>query len=187
MMRDPLVCGRDRSPPSRSVASASCVAETSEKSFFRTKPPIADQVPNGDRLFHQADWYGAAPVARQYFDLPEMYFVIRNGLFPMTGTAWEIPYALSRDIDQTFLVHSAELNAAMVQLRNRGVSRWWEPLMTMSAASHRAMYLPFDSKRLQPIIIVRERTNPRFYFADAAVRTDFVQTLAGGGSYVTRQ
>lgn len=53
--------------------------------------------------------------------------------------------------------------------------------MTMSAASYRSLYLPFDSKRLQPIIIVRERPNPRFYFADEAVRADFVQALTRGG------
>jgi hypothetical protein len=137
-------------------------AETVDGEFFRAPPAIASHIRPGDRLFHQADWYGAAPIARQYFDLPEMYQVIRDGVFPFTGSAWGIPYALNRDIDQTFLKHTADLNAAMAAARNRGEPNWWKPFMAMSAATHRAMYLPFDPKRLQPIILVPEGENRRF-------------------------
>ncbi len=171
------------------------IAETVDGRFFRVQPAAVAQIDPDVRVFHQADWYGAAPVARAYFDLPEMYWVIRNGLFPMFGRTWGIASAMNTDVDQTFLHPAVEFNEAIRELHARGVRRWWEPLMAMSAAGYRAMYLPFDQQlakarndrtAIQPIIFVRVPTNPRYYFADRVLtthtRADFVRHIAQGAA-----
>jgi hypothetical protein len=169
------------------------IAETLEGEFFREPPAVVQQIDRSERLFHQADWYTATRVARSYFDLPEMYWVIRNGLYPMVGATWGIATTMNADADQTFLLPSVEFTQAMFELRGRGVERWYEPLMAMSAASYRAMYLPFeqqlaqaqnDRTQIQPIVFVPTQRNPRFYFADrvlqAPTRAEFVRQIASG-------
>jgi hypothetical protein len=145
------------------------IAETIDGDFFREKPAIVSTLPAGERLFHQADWYGASPIARQYFDLPEMYWVIRNGLFPVTGAAWNVATVLNRDIDQTFLKPTAELNRAMETRRANGDARWFQSMMAMSGARYRAMYLPLEGGGLnvRPIIIVPVPSNGPFVLQPA--------------------
>ncbi len=157
------------------------VAETIEHEFFTERPAT---LPNARdvRLFHQADWYGMAGIARAYFDLPEMYWVVRNGAFPHVGTTYGIASALNHDIDRTALLPTADLLDALLALRPRN-PRWYEPLMAMSNAGYRAMYLPMTNagrgKSIQPIIFVPAATNPRFYFADSvAPPRDFMPRLA---------
>ena len=150
------------------------IAETVSGDFFRTPPAAAQKIDRRVRVFHQADWYGATITARRYLDLPEMYWVLRNGLYPMAGAIWKVPVAMNRDIDESFLTPTADFNAALVELRRRNAPRWFEPLMAMSGAGYRAMYLPFhrtsDPKNIDPIIFVPQPTNPTFYFADRIVR-----------------
>lgn len=145
------------------------VAETIDGGFFRERPALAAAVPSGERLFHQADWYGATAIARQYFDLPEMYWVIRNGLFPVTGAGWGVATVLNPDIDQTFLQPTAELNEAMWAMRERGEPRWLETMMAMTGARHRALYLPFagGGRDVRPIIIVPVPSNGPYVFQPA--------------------
>jgi hypothetical protein len=171
------------------------VAETVPGAFFRTAPAAVRQIDRSQRVFHQADWYAATPVARSYFDLPEMYWVIRNGLFPMFGATWGVAATMNGDADQTFLLPSVEFTEAMLELRGRRVARWYEPLMGMSAAGYRAMYLPFeqqmaaagsDRAAVQPVIYVPTGRRPRFYFADrivhAPTRAEFVRQIAAGSA-----
>ncbi|HUJ15476.1 MAG TPA: YfhO family protein [Thermoanaerobaculia bacterium] len=167
------------------------IAETIDGDFFRTPPAAARVLDRNTRLFHQADWYGDTIVARRYFDLPEMYWVVRNGLFPMTGAVWGIASAMNSDIDRTFLAPAADFNQAMLELRARRVPEWYAPLMAMSAAGYRTLYLPFeqavarsrnDPRAIQPVIFLPVRTNPVFYFADRIVRCrsreEFVSDVA---------
>jgi hypothetical protein len=170
-------------------------AETVNGEFFRTPPQVVQRIDRRVRIFHQADWYPATFVARHYFDLPEMYWVLRNGLYPMAGAAWGVATAMNRDIDETFLTPATDFNIAMNELRRRNAPQWFEPLMAMSAAGYRAMYLPFeqqvaragsDRRSIEPIIFVPTRTNSMFYFADRIVRSrsreEFVRQLSSGGT-----
>ncbi|HEV8661099.1 MAG TPA: hypothetical protein VGS96_21055, partial [Thermoanaerobaculia bacterium] len=158
------------------------VAETVQHEFFSRRPPAT---PRTDaRVFHQADWYGATGIARSYFDRPEMYWVIRNGVYPHVGSAWGLQSALNRDIDQTALLPTADLLQKMHELRGL-TPHWFEPLMAMSNAGYRAMYLPAgqagSGPSIRPIIFVPAATNPRFYFADGvAPSRDFVSRLSTG-------
>lgn len=167
------------------------VAETIDGDFFRTPPAAVRSLDRSVRLFHQAEWYAGTVVARQYLDLPQMYWCIRNGLFPMFGAAWGIGSAMNADIDRTFLRPAAEFTQSMLDLRARRVPRWFEPMMVMSAAGYRALYLPFaqqvvraanDPESIQPIIFLPVKTNGIFYFADPIVRCrsreEFVNAVA---------
>jgi len=171
------------------------VAETVPSDFFRVPPRALQQIGRGGRVFHQADWYSASPVARRYFDLPQMYWVLRNGLYPMFGATWGVPVAMNRDIDETFIAPATDFNVAIAELRRRNVPRWFEPLMAMSGAGYRALYLPFEQQAerfrnnaaaIEPNIFVPVRTNPIFYFADRIVtcksRDQFIDLLARGAA-----
>jgi hypothetical protein len=56
--------------------------------FFTTTPAAARTFPQNRepfRVFHEADWYGQEEMARKYFSTGDaVYWVVRNGLFPMT-------------------------------------------------------------------------------------------------------
>jgi len=161
------------------------VAETIEQKFFSQRPQTVPQLPAGARLFHQADWYGATAIARTYFDLPEMYWVIRNGAFPHTNAMVGIESALNRDIDQTALLPTADLLMTMRELRQR-TPRWVEPLAAISAAGYRAVFSPIGQAgrgtSIRPIVFVPLPAVSRFYFADRIVhctsRGDFLSLAA---------
>jgi hypothetical protein len=169
------------------------IVQTVDGDFFRAPPAAARSLARDVRLFHQAEWYGGTMIARQYFDLREMYWVVRNGLFPMVGATWGISSAMNSDIDRTFLRPAADFNRAMEELRDRRIPRWFEPMMAMSSAGYRALYLPFQQQlaravpnptSIQPVIFLPVKTNPIFYFADRIIRCrtreDFVNALAAG-------
>ena len=157
------------------------VAETIEHEFFAQRPATVPQLPPGARLFHQADWYGATAVARAYFDLPEMYWVIRNGAYPHTNATLGIESALNRDIDQTALLPTADLLSAMRELRTR-TPRWVEVMTAVSGAGYRAVFAPMEQagsgSSIEPIVFVPLPPAPRFYFADRVVGGDFVSDAA---------
>lgn len=157
------------------------VAETIDHGFFAQRPAMVPHLPSGTRLFHQADWYGATPAARAYFDLPEMYWVIRNGAYPHTNATLGIESALNRDIDQTALLPTADLLSDMRQLRTR-TPRWVEVMAAVSGAGYRALFAPMaqagSGTAIAPIVFVPLPPAPRFYFADRAVAGDFVSAAA---------
>ncbi|GAC1437370.1 MAG: hypothetical protein NVSMB68_09320 [Thermoanaerobaculia bacterium] len=161
------------------------VAETIDKSFFARRPSTVSAIPRGVRLFHQADWYGATAVARAYFDMPEMYWVLRNGAYPHTGAAFGIESALNRDIDQTALLPTAELLDALRELRRR-TPLWVERMAAISSAGYRAVFVPVPlagrGETIAPTVFLPMPSNPRFYFADRVVhcgsRAQLVASLA---------
>ena len=160
------------------------VAETVRHEFFSQRPPTIPPLRSDVRLFHQADLYGATEIARKYYDRADMYWVIRDGAFPMFNAAWGIEATLNRDTDRTALLPTAGLFNAMIALR-RQTPHWFEPLMAMSNAGYRAMYLPYMqgamSNPVRPIVFVATPTNPRFYFADsAAPAREFIPRIAAG-------
>lgn len=167
------------------------VAESISGRLLREPPPLARVVERDSRLFHQASWFQATAIARRYFDMPESYWIIRNGLFPQVGAIWGVHYALSQKAS-TGLLASEELKDAMADLRPR-MERWYEPVMAFSNARYRALYVPFDEAllragedrtRIQPTGLIAVDTNPRYYFADQLIparsRKEFVDLIARG-------
>jgi hypothetical protein len=162
---------------------------------FFDPPPIARTLPPNRtdyRLFHEVDWYGTEKAAQQYFSTGDaVYWVVRNGLFPMTPAGSRVRTVLERDYDKTDLLPTVDLTDCVWDLKRSGRGDWWQPFMSMSNAWFRADYRPFESEKKRtggrmkesvPVRFIEGVHYPRYYFADQIItikdRHDFVKKLS---------
>lgn len=165
--------------------------------FFVEPPALERSLPPNRadyRLFHEADWYGTEEMARKFFSTGSaVYWVVRNGLFPMTPPAWRVGTVLERDYDKTALLPTIDLTDSVWDVKRSGRSDWWQPFMAMSNGWYRAVYRNFDEekkrtggdfKKSVPVQLIASEQYPRYYFADQIVqikdRADFVKKLSSG-------
>jgi hypothetical protein len=161
---------------------------------FFDSPPLAKTLPANRadyRVFHEVDWYGSEKPAQQYFSTGDaVYWVVRNGLFPMTPAGSQVRTVLERDYDKTALLPTIDLTDSVWDVKRSGRSDWWQPFMSFSNAWYRAAYRPFDEERKrtrgnfkvsEPIRLIESVHYPRYYFADQIItikdRRDFVNKL----------
>ena len=169
---------------------------------FFDPPPASRHFPANRadfRVFHEADWYGQEEMARKYFSTGEaVYWIVRDGLFPMTPAGSKIRTVLERDYDKTSLLPSIDVTDSVWDVKRSGKSDWYKPFMAMSNAWYRGVYRDFDKEKkrvngrmmeAEPIEFEEGPHYPRYYFADQLVtirdRQDFVQKLSSG-SYSAR-
>ena len=165
--------------------------------FFTRRAPVNDELPanrSDYRVFHEADWYGQEEPARKYFSTGSaVYWIVRNGLYPMTPAGAGVQTVLERDYDKTALLPTVDLVDCVWDLKRSGRTDWHRPFMAMSNAWYRASYRPFDAERkrvrgnmkvARPIRFLETNHYPRYYFADQIVairdRHDFVKKLKDG-------
>ena len=170
--------------------------------FFRGTPEATKRFPANRepfRIFHEADWYGQEDPARKYFSTGNaVYWVVRNGLFPMTPVGQRLRMAIERDYDKTALLPSIDFVESVWDVKRAGRTDWWEPFVAMSNVWYRGVYRPFDSekkrvkgnmKNAQAIEYIEIDHHPRFYLADQVVtvrdRKEFAKKLIDG-SYSRR-
>jgi len=163
--------------------------------FFRETPPAAARFPENHkefRVFHEADWYGQEELARKYFSTGEaVYWIVRNGLFPMTPAGHRLNMVIDRDYDKTALLPTIDFVDSVWDIKRSGRTDWWQPVMAMSNAWYRGTYKPFEEekkrvkgrmKEAQAIAFHEGDHHPRYYFADQIVtiadRRDFVRRLS---------
>ncbi|HEX7708728.1 MAG TPA: YfhO family protein, partial [Thermoanaerobaculia bacterium] len=150
--------------------------------FFREKPEALREFPEDRRqfrIFHEADWYGQEAPARKYFSTGDaVYWIVRNGLYPMTPAGHGLSMAIERDYDKTALLPTIDFTESVWDVKREGREDWWRPMMAMSNAWYRATYRPFDEERkrvkgnmkvAQPLDFTLIERFPRYYFADAMV------------------
>jgi len=164
---------------------------------FFDPPPAAAQFPQNRRdfrVFHESDWYGTEDPARQYFSTGDaVYWVVRNGLFPMTPAGSRLQTVLERDYDKTALLPTIDFTDAVWNVKRSGRADWYVPFMSMSNAWYRAVYRPFDAqkkkiggnfKKSDPVQFLETLHYPRYYFADQIVPLasvkDFSDKLSSG-------
>ena len=162
---------------------------------FFDPPPAARAFPRNRqdfRIFHEADWYGTEKTPQQYFSTGDaVYWVVRNGLFPMTPGGSGLRTVLERDYDKTALLPTVDLVDSVWDVKRSGRSDWWKPFMAMSNAWYRAVYRDFEREKKRnhgnfkdslPIGFEEGPHYPRYYFADQIVtirdREDFVKRLS---------
>ena len=166
------------------------------QNYFTPPRVMADFDPKMSdyRVFHEADWYGTSEVARKYFSTGDaVYWMVRNGIFPMTPTSWGLATVLERDYDKTALLPTVDIVDAMWAVRDKGQKRWAEMFMVMSNGWYRGSYRTLDEatklaagkiKQAEPIKFTRETSAPRYYFATELVRIrdrhDFAKYLVAG-------
>jgi hypothetical protein len=165
--------------------------------FFLDEPLASRRLPRDRdrwRIFHEADWYGQEDMAKKYFSTGDaVYWIVRNGLFPMTPAGEGLQMVLERDYDKTALLPTIDLVDSLWDVKRSGRSDWWRPFVAMANVRFRGEYKPFDderkrvNKQLQRAEAIRYTDvgwHPRYYFADQMVtiadRHDFVRKLSNG-------
>lgn len=150
---------------------------THGRDFF-TPPPVAstfDTDKQSYRIFHEADWYGSTDVARKYFSTgSSVYWVVRNGMYPMTPATWGFSTVLERDYDKTALLSTVDLVDAVWKVKKERPKDWSEIFLAMSNGRYHSEFVPFEeeSKRVKgnhlisrPMKFERGVEWPRYYFA----------------------
>ena len=150
---------------------------THGRGFF-TPPPVAGELePDKEnyRIFHEADWYGSTQIAKSYFSTgTAVYWVVRNGLYPMTPATWKFRTVLERDYDKTALLPTVDLVDSMWKVKSKRPDDWAEIFMAMSNARYQATFTPFEEEKkrvkgnfhnARPIRFERRQDWPRYYFA----------------------
>jgi hypothetical protein len=165
--------------------------------FFTETPPAVKSLPKDRkpfRIFHEADWYGQEEPAKQYFSTgSSVYWIVRNGIFPMTPVAHDLSMVIERDYDKTALLPTLDFIDCVWDMKRSRRAEWWAPMMAMSNAWYRGVYKPFDAERKRvgghmdkadPIQFIEGDHQPRYYFADQVLtykdRKDFVRQLSTG-------
>jgi hypothetical protein len=161
---------------------------------FFDPPPVAKTFPANRqelRIFHEADWYGTEETARKYFSTADaVYWIVRNGLFPMTPAGSKLRTVIERDYDKTLLLSTIDLTDSVWDVKRSGKQDWYLPFMAMSNAWYRGVYRNFEEERKRvhgrmkeavPIDFLEGTHYPRYYFADQLItiknRQDFVKNL----------
>jgi hypothetical protein len=165
--------------------------------FFRNPSPALAELPEPRdryRLFHEVDWYAREEIARKYFSTgAAVYWIVRNGLFPMTPVGHGVQLAVDRDYDKTALLPTIDFTEAVWDIKRSGKTDWWQPVLAMSNAWYRAEYKPYDEERKRvngrmeralPVRFVEGEHYPRYYFADEVItvkdKRDFVDRIVSG-------
>jgi hypothetical protein len=161
--------------------------------FFDPPPAAKTLLPNHAdyRVFHETDWYGQEEMARNYFSTGDaVYWVVRNGLFPMTPAGSGVRTVLERDYDKTLLLPTVDITDTLWDVKRGGRADWYEPFLAFSNAWYRGVYRDFKTEKARnkghfkeslPIRFIEGTRYPRYYFADQIVtikdRKDFVDKL----------
>jgi hypothetical protein len=162
--------------------------------FFTETPAAARRFPADRkpfRVFHEADWYGQEETARKYFSTgTAVYWIVRNGVFPMTPVAHDLNMVIERDYDKTALLPTLDFIDSVWDLKRGGRADWWAAPMAMSNAWYRGTYKAFEPEKkrvrgkmetAEPVEFLEGEHHPRYYFADQLVRIhsrhDFVRHL----------
>ena len=165
--------------------------------FFTEEPLASRRLPRDRdqwRIFHEADWYGQEDMAKKYFSTGDaVYWIVRNGLFPMTPAGEGLSMVLERDYDKTALLPTIDLVDSVWDVKRSGRQDWWRPFVAMANVRFRGEYKPFDEerkrvnrnlKRAEAIRYTDVGIHPRYYFADQMVtirdRHEFVTKLSHG-------
>ena len=176
--------------------------------FFLDEPLASRRLPRDRdrwRVFHEADWYGQEEMAKKYFSTGDaVYWIVRNGMFPMTPAGERLQMVYERDYDKTALLPTIDLVESVWDVKRSGRSDWYRPFMAMGNVRYRGVYKPFDEerkrvkkqlKRAEAINYMDVGYHPRYYFADQLVtirdKHDFVRKLSDGSytdavAFVTR-
>jgi len=169
--------------------------------FFLEEPPVVAQLHpdhSAYRIFHEADWYGREPMARDYFSAGSaVYWIVRNGILPMIPAGHRVQMVIDRDYDKTALLPTLDLIDCVWDVKRRGRKDWWRPFAAMSNIWYRGEYRPFGEEKAR-VHSQLEKVNPirfeeipehypRYYFADEVVtirsRRDFVDKLEKPGQH----
>jgi hypothetical protein len=104
------------------------------------------------------------------------FWLVRNGLFYRTPSAWGFRTVLDGDYDLTNLTPTRDLYEALLRTRDRGLARAPEVYLAMSNVGHVVRMKEGSSSRFTgdvetqiPVTILTTSPYPRYYFSDQMV------------------
>jgi hypothetical protein len=164
---------------------------------FFTPPPVVkefDPARNQYRIFHEADWYNSSEIAKSYFSTGDaIYWIVRNGMFPMTPATWGYSTILERDYDKTALLPTVDLVDSVWKARDKGQKQWGEIFMAMGNGRYRGNWIPLEEarkkargnfKHADPVRFEDVGGTPRYFFASRLLRyaslADFQKQIIAG-------
>ena len=118
------------------------------------------------RLLHVAAWEPGGAYRTQQ---PDQYWIARNALFPMMPASWGIATVLEPELDNTYLLPTADFIEAVSKLA-RSDPAWLEKTAAVANACAAAIfedparaYAAQDRTRVQPVHLVRLPPSPRYF------------------------
>lgn len=163
--------------------------------YYRDAPLAVRQFPaqrDDFRVFHIANWSGQSRSGRFYRQPhPDLYWLERNALAPMTPAAHGLRIAVPGDFDLTELAATDDFTRAVWKLQQANAPDWLNIVAAMSNIRYVGIYRrPEEAlaqargamREVQPVKFVEGRHQPRYYFATAmdVARTpdEFVRKLS---------
>ncbi len=163
--------------------------------YYRDAPAAVAQFPaqrDDFRIFHLANWAGQSKSGRFYRQPhPDLYWIARNSLAPMTPAAYGLRTAITGDFDLTELVPTDEITKATWELQKTNGADWLNIVAAMSNIRYVGIYRrPEEAlaqargviRNLQPVKFIEGPPYPRYYFASemdvAGGRDEFVRKLS---------
>jgi hypothetical protein len=141
-------------------------------------PPAADvlrRTAGEGRVFHEAAFLQMLGPRSRHFSIgTDVYWLIRNTLFPMTPVRWGMEIVLEDDFDETALRSTNAFREAALQARAAGEGRMLDALLAMSDVqaavdlidyAQVAEALRVSPETAEPLVIGRLRSHGRFHFA----------------------
>lgn len=146
--------------------------------YYRNAPAAVAQFPaqrDDFRIFHLANWAGQSSSGRFYRQPhPDLYWIARNSLAPMTPAAYGLRTAITGDFDLTELVPTDEITKATWALQKTNGADWLNIVAAMSNIRYVGIYRrPEEAlaqargviRNLQPVKFIEGPRYPRYYFA----------------------
>jgi hypothetical protein len=163
--------------------------------FYRDPPVVVRTFPaqrSDFRIFHIANWSGQSKSGLFYRrPHPDLYWIERNGLAPMTPATYGLQIVISGDFDLTELVPTDDFTQATWKLEKASSGDWLNVVVAMSNIRYVGIHRrPEDALALahgvmrdvQPVKFIEGAHQPRYYFANemevAREPGEFVRKLA---------
>jgi hypothetical protein len=162
--------------------------------FYREAPAVTKTFPekrDDFRIFHIANWAGQSKAGLFYTQRdPDLYWILRNGLVPITPVSHGLRLAIAGDFDLTEIAATDDFTSAVWALEKTKNPDWLNIVAAMSNIRYLGIYRRPEeamaeargiSRNLQPVKFVMGAHHPRYYFADemdvARDWKDFVRKL----------
>jgi hypothetical protein len=164
--------------------------------FYRDPPAVVQQFPpqrSDFRIFHIANWAATSKSGRFYRRQPhpDLYWIERNGLAPLTPASYGLQIVLSGDFDLTELAPTDDFTKAVWKLEAANSGDWLNIVTAMSNIRYIGIYRrPEEAlarahgvmRDVQPVKFIEGLHHPRYYFANemdvARDPDEFVRKLA---------
>ncbi len=150
--------------------------------FYRDVPQAATRFPpqrEAFRIFHIANWSGNSDSAAFYLQpRPELYWILRNRLAPMTPAAYDLRMAVPGDFNATELIATDDFTKATWRLAKKRPDTWVNVVASMSNVWYVGIYRRPDDALARARGVLRDLEPVRFIEGPHFPRYSFARTMS---------